>query len=225
MGGTDWAFIFDCDGVLVDSEPVSCAASTLTLKEHGVETDAAEMEQMIGKSYRTMLDYYAKRDQRGLDLAEFTDQVERNYFRLAEALQPMPGVAKLLAALTERRIPLAVASSGGYRKIEFSLEKTSLRQYFPVICSAVDVAKGKPEPDLFLYAAERLGRRPAACIVVEDSIYGVMAAKRAGMFAVAYLSSFSGEQLREAGADCLLPDFAEFFPALQRAGIALDGSR
>ncbi|TCL68500.1 HAD superfamily hydrolase (TIGR01509 family)/HAD superfamily hydrolase (TIGR01549 family) [Hydrogenispora ethanolica] len=215
----DCAVIFDCDGVLVDSEPVSCAASILTLREYGVVTDAAEMELMIGKSYQTMLEFYEERDRRSFDLAEFTQRVEQNYFTLAEALQPMPGVAGLLAALTERGIPLAVASSGGCRKIEFSLEKTGLRPYLPVICSAVDVAHGKPEPDLFLYAAERLEQPPARCIVVEDSIYGIIAAKRAGMLAVGYLSSFPAERLREAGADCLLKDFSEFFGTLKYAGI------
>ncbi len=217
------AIIFDCDGVLVDSEPVSCAAGVATLLEYGVQTDLAEIQTLIGKSYRELLEHYGRRDGQVLDLPGFVGRVEENYFRMAGKLQASPGVAELLEQLSRLRIPIAVASSGGYRKIEFSLEKTGLREFFPVICSAVDVKRGKPEPDLFLYAAERLGTGPGQCIVVEDSLYGVLAAKRAGMTALGYSSSFPAARLRETGADGVISDFAEFFAALEELNLRIAG--
>lgn len=205
------AVIFDCDGVLVDSEPVSCLASALALTEKGFKTNVEEIKaKMIGKSVKEMLGYFEARDGIHADLNELNQAIEKHYFRLAESLKPMPGIDGLLEQLFNRGIPLAVASSGSYQKIAFSLEKTNLRKYFTVICSTVDVPKGKPEPDLFLYAAQKLGFRPENCMVVEDSIYGVSAGKKAGMYTLGYASSFPREILTQTGADAVIEDYQEF---------------
>jgi len=192
------------------------------LNANGIKTDLPEVQTMIGKSYKEMMEYYTRREGRVLNIpADFEQQVEERYFMLADRLQPMSGVIPLLERLNEMKVPLAVASSGGYRKIRFSLEKTGLAKYFNTVCSAVDVSKGKPEPDLFLYAAAKLGYQPADCLVVEDSLYGVKAAKRAGMIAVAYPSSFSRDRLLEAGADCVIPAFDDFFAELAKLQLTL----
>lgn len=219
-----FAFIFDCDGVLVDSELISCTAGALAINELGIPTDLAEIQTMIGKSYAEMLLYFQHREGRddlGFTTEELMKTVENHYFQLAEGLQPMPGIIQLLDQLQKAGIKLAVASSGGRRKIDFSLEKTGLLPYFSVICSATEVKRGKPAPDLFLYTAEKLGKDPAACIVVEDSLYGVAAGKRAGMFTIGLTSSFSGEKLASAGSDLVIGELAELLPNLARKGIKL----
>lgn len=203
-----YGVIFDCDGVLVDSETLSCTAAALTLNEYGIKTTLQEVQQFIGRANHEYLKYYEERDGVKIDFAELNRAIQTKYFRLAAMLQPMPGVERLLEELTAARVPLAVASSGGQVKIRFSLEKTGLLKYFPRICSAEEVPKGKPEPDLFLYAAAKLGIGPENCYVVEDSIYGVMAGKRAGMRTLGYPSSFPEQVLLEAGADWIIRDFA-----------------
>jgi HAD superfamily hydrolase (TIGR01509 family) len=204
------AVIFDCDGVLTDNELVSCSAALAALTSYGISTDLGEVQSLIGKSNRELLEYYQGRDEVGLDLAELDSAIERQYFRLAQDLRPMPGVVTLLEGLKEAGVPVAVASSGSHAKIGFTLEKIGLKQYFPIICSASEVKRGKPEPDLFLYTAQKLNRKPGDCIVVEDSLYGVQAAQRAWMTAVGLVGSFSRVELLKAGADVVIEGFDEF---------------
>lgn len=203
-----YAVIFDCDGVLVDSEKLSCGAAAVTLNELGIKTTLAEVQQFIGRANHEYLRYYEERDGIKLDYAAVSKAIEANYFRMAEQLEPMPGIERLLQDLTAMQVPLAVASSGEHAKIRFSLEKTGLARYFSVICSAVDVPKGKPEPDLFLYAAAKLGVAPEHCYLFEDSLYGVAGGKRAGMITIGYTASFPETALLEAGAKCVIADFA-----------------
>jgi len=215
----DLAVIFDCDGVLVDSEAIGCQATTGVLVAHGVQTSLGEIqEKMMGKSIKEILDYFARRDGIELDPLVISKEAEAYYFRHAQELRPMPGVNGLLEKFWARRMPLAVASSGGHAKIEFSLEKTGLRRYFKVICGTADVARGKPEPDLFLFAAARLGKKPTDCVVIEDSINGVMAGKKAGMFTIGYTSSFSAVRLAAAGADRVVSDFTELADLVDESG-------
>jgi HAD superfamily hydrolase (TIGR01509 family) len=204
-----YGVIFDCDGVLVDSEKISCAAAALTLNQFGVKTDLQEIEQFIGRTNHEFLRYFEARDGITLDYERINRAVRDHYFRAAEDLQPMPGIERLLQELTAAGVAIAVGSSGAQAKIRFSLEKTGLLQYCPILCSAVEVAKGKPEPDLFLWAAERLGLPPENCYVVEDSLFGVTAGKRAGMFTIGYTASFPEPELHKAGADWVIGDYAE----------------
>jgi HAD superfamily hydrolase (TIGR01509 family) len=210
-----YGVIFDCDGVLVDSEKLSCGATALTLNQFGVKTDLQEIRQFIGRANHEYLHYFEQRDGITLDIDRISQAVQENYFRVAEALQPMPGIERLLQELTTAEIPIAVASSGAQAKIRFSLEKTGLLKYCPVLCSAVEVAKGKPEPDLFLWAAKRLQLAPEHCYVVEDSLYGVMAGKRAGMLTIGYSSSFPETKLRDAGAAWVIDNYATLAVAIE----------
>jgi HAD superfamily hydrolase (TIGR01509 family) len=203
--------IFDCDGVLVDSELLGCTAAAECLRRAGVETTLSEIQlQMTGKSNKEMFEIYEARNGIVLNHHDLNHRIEEEYMLLAEELKPMPGIVSLLEKLTTMRIPLTVASSGDYRKIAFSLEKTGLKKFFNIICSASDVPRGKPEPDLFLYAAQKMNIEPVNCIVVEDSLYGIAAGKKAKMFTVGYTSSFSKEELRQAGADVVIDQFDQF---------------
>ena len=208
------ALIFDCDGVLVDSEKLSCSAWLPVLERRGIPAVLADIEAFIGKSDQAVLDHYRDR----LD-AEPEDEIiverENEYFSLArDQLRSFAGLPAVLERLAECHTPMAVASSGRPQKIRFSLELVGLSQYFAVTCSAVEVAHGKPAPDLFLRAADRLGRAPGECTVVEDSVPGVEAGRRAGMRVLGFSSSYPPHVLVAAGAHAAFESYAGFLDVL-----------
>ena len=205
--------IFDCDGVLVDSEQFSCGAWLPLLRRRGVKVELPDIEAFIGQSDQAVLEHY-----RTLG-AEFSPDIlaerEQEYFALARGrLQSFVGLREALEELRRRQVPMAVASSGGPAKIHFSLAEVGLLEFFPVLCSAVEVQRGKPAPDLFLLAAGRLGMAPEVCAVVEDSVPGLQAARAAGMRAIGFSSSHSEGVLREAGAQVVLGSYAELLAQL-----------
>jgi HAD superfamily hydrolase (TIGR01509 family) len=137
------------------------------------------------------------------------DEWQAQYFASAAGkLAAFPGLTGLLDVLECRGKKLAVASSGPPAKIRFNLEQARLASRFAVVVSRVEVAQGKPAPDLFLLAAARLELDPARCAVIEDSVYGIEAARRAGMLALGFASSHSEAVLREAGAHEVFGDYA-----------------
>lgn len=180
------ALIFDCDGVLVDSEPLSVAELGRALREIGARVSDAEIAgRMIGLSTASILALL--RAEEGLDAAPALPRFRaRLAERLARELRPIPGIAEAIRAL--EALPRIVASSSEPERIALSLRVTGLADLFgPRICSAVEVDHGKPAPDLFLLAAARLGVPPAACIVIEDSTAGIRAAQAAGMRVVGFM--------------------------------------
>lgn len=197
--------IFDCDGVLVDSEPLAAAALAAELADAGIETTAQEcLDHFTGLSMESVIACIEDRWRRRLP-ATFRERLkERDYDAFRRHLRPIPGVEALLSSLTT---PKCVASSGSLEKLEVTLTATGLMTHFaPNVFSAEQVARGKPAPDLFLYAAERMGASPDRCFVVEDSIAGVTAARAAGMDVIGYAGGGHanggyGERLRAAGAE------------------------
>lgn len=205
--------IFDCDGVLVDSEKFSCGAWLPVLRRRGIEVELSEIEAFIGQSDQAVLEHYRAQG------AEFSPDIlaerEQAYFDLARGrLQSFAGLREALDELRGRQVPMAVASSGGPAKIRFSLSEVGLLEFFPVRCSAAEVARGKPSPDLFLLAARRLDVAPESCAVVEDAVPGLQAARAAGMKAIGFPSSHPEAVLREAGAQVVLGSYAELPAAL-----------
>jgi len=177
--------IFDCDGVLVDTERIAVRIDVIVLAELGWPmTEAEVVERFMGRSDEEMTaDIEAHLGRR---LPTSWEEPFRHLYRQAfEAeLEPVAGV---VAALDAIAIPTCVASSGTHEKIRFTLGLTGLYERFAGrIFSVSDVARGKPAPDLFLHAADRMGVPPAQCAVVEDSRYGVEAARAAGMRAFGY---------------------------------------
>ena len=208
------ALIFDCDGVLVDSEKLSCGTWLPVLERRGIHAALADIEAFIGKSDQAVLDHYRDGLDPQLD-GEIIAEWETEYFSLArDRLRSFPGLRQVLEELTERHIPMAVASSGRPDKIRFSLELVGLRQYFPIRCSTVEVARGKPAPDLFLRAAHRLARDPGECAVVEDSVPGIEAGRRAGMRVLGFTSTYAARVLLAAGAHATFASYADFIPLL-----------
>ena len=200
--------IFDCDGVLVDSERLVVRTESQILTSLGWPMSEAEVvERFIGRSAQYMHSQIECHLRRSVDWeAEFESPCRDVFVR---ELRPVAGVAKMLEAL-ER--PSCVASSGTHEKIRFSLGLTGLLDFFEGrIFSVEDVTRGKPAPDLFLHAAEAMGTTPAACAVVEDSPAGVEAALAAGMDVFAFAGGvvpperLKGEGVRVFDSMHLLP--------------------
>jgi HAD superfamily hydrolase (TIGR01509 family) len=183
----------------VDSEPISNRVMAEAISDAGLPTTTDDsMREYMGRRWEDSVAIVEGRIGRALP-ADFTTRYrERRDAALAAELAPVPGVADAIA-----RIPAArcVASSGAPEKIEFTLEHTGLLHLFEGrMFSAVEVERGKPAPDLFLHAAERMGVAPERCAVVEDTVHGVEAAVAAGMAAYGYAWYFEPEVLEAAGA-------------------------
>jgi len=177
--------IFDCDGVLVDSEPLSIAVLVKAMREEGVVISEEEAyERFLGRSLATLVETL-HREFNIFAGEAFLERIRSDlYARFRASLQPIKGMAETLDALDG---PRCVASSSQLERIRLSLGVTGLLDRLePDIFSATMVKRGKPAPDLFLYAAERMGAEPRHCIVVEDSPAGIMAAKAAGMTVFAF---------------------------------------
>ncbi len=198
--------IFDCDGVLVDSEPISIAVLVEVVGAAGVVLDGrTAYERFLGKSMATISGILE--DEFGLTMTHgHLDEIRAELFRrFRKQLKPIPGIAEALSRLGA---PHCVASSSQPERIRLSLEVTGLLELFePHIYSATMVARGKPFPDLFLHAASDMGADPRRCLVVEDSPAGIMAAHDAGMRVFAFTGgSHAGEGSLRAAIDGLAPD-------------------
>ena len=203
------ALIWDCDGVLVDSEGLSSAAWEAVLLRRGVREQLADLESFTGLSDGAVLEHYRRLT--GDRLEGILEEREAEYERLARgALRTFPGLPELLTRLRGQGRQMAVASSGRLPRIRFSLAETGLDGYFDTVCSATEVERGKPAPDLFLLAARRLGVPPCRCIVIEDSVPGLEAAARAGMLGLGFTSSHPAPVLVGAGADRTFDAYAGF---------------
>jgi beta-phosphoglucomutase-like phosphatase (HAD superfamily) len=195
--------IFDCDGVLVDSEDLAWRAWREVLAPHGVELTAEDEHGLTG---RTESDVYRLVAGRGtLDGEEATlDQVGSVLDELFADLTVFDDAVDTAEHLAGLGVPLAVASSSRRRRLDRALAVTGLDRLFPVTVAGDEVEEAKPAPDIFLEAARRLGTRPETCFVAEDTPSGVAAGRAAGMTVVAVLR---GRYPREdlAGADRLVP--------------------
>ncbi|MGP3913032.1 HAD family hydrolase [Nonomuraea sp. 10N515B] len=193
--------IFDCDGVLVDSEPISVRVGTAALRRLGWTIDEAEYaERFVGCSN----EYWA--EQIGETPAGWWEELIDEYAAAIKAeLCAVEGIEEALDQLT---VPSCVASNGRHATIRRSLEVTGLTERFAGrVFSAEDVTEGKPAPDLFLHAAATMGATPERCVVVEDSPFGVMAAVSAGMRCLAYAGGLTPvTRLSGLGATALFHD-------------------
>jgi HAD superfamily hydrolase (TIGR01509 family) len=202
--------IFDCDGVLVDSEVISCAAHAETLTRHGYPiTSDQVLERFLGVSDREARETIETELGRPLP-DDFESQMnEAALRRYAEDLRAIPYIDAAIAAID---LPKCVASSGTPAKIRHGLGCAGLYdQLAPHIFSASQVKRGKPAPDLFLFAAGQMQAAPARCVVIEDSLAGIAAAVAAGMPVLGFHGGSHcrpghGDRLRAAGAVAVFGD-------------------
>lgn len=205
--------IFDCDGVLVDSEVISCRAHASVLTRHGYPiTPEQVLTRFLGVSDREARQMVEDEIGRKLpdDLEAQIKSATLQFY--AGELQPITHVAAAIAAID---LPKCVASSGTPEKIRHGLDCAGLYdQLAPHIFSATQVARGKPAPDLFLFAAEQMKTAPENCLVIEDSVPGVTGARAAGMAVLGFHGGSHcppghGEKLRRAGAGLIFDDMRQ----------------
>ena len=209
--------IFDCDGVLVDSEPLSCRIDAEVLTECGVPYTAEDVARdFTGVSIKDQITRIEM--ERGIRLPDdFTERLNRTLFQRFETdLKPIDGVRDAILSLP---FPRCVASSSIPERIALSLRITGLADLFDNIFSSTQVARGKPAPDLFLHAASRMNAHPEECLVIEDSIAGVQAARAAGMRVIGFVGGSHcgpehGEKLRRAGAPIIIERMSDLAAAV-----------
>jgi HAD superfamily hydrolase (TIGR01509 family) len=208
--------IFDCDGVLVDSERLSHTVLKEMLAEQGRDLSLQDtFDYFMGTSTEKCRAIFSELTGRPAPL-DFTSIFrDRTFDAFRASLAPVPGITELLHHLTH---PFCVASNGPREKMRFTLGHTGLLPHFEGrLFSADDVAHPKPAPDLFLHAANAMNTEPKACVVVEDSPTGVTAAKAAGMFVLGYAAMGQELKLSAAGADRLLRHMSDFHRVLPSA--------
>ena len=203
------AVIFDMDGVLVDTEPIYISINRTLFAELGVTMSKEKLLTYVGISSGRFWGEIRKDYSLPQSLAELIAQEKERHAAYFSRM-PIPEVAgarELITELTGEGISLAVASSSSMATISTILTKTGLISFFPELVSGQDIARGKPAPDIFLLAAERLRISPENCLVIEDSPHGVAGAKEAGMRCVGYANPNSGRQ-NLSRADMVVDDFS-----------------
>jgi HAD superfamily hydrolase (TIGR01509 family) len=211
--------IFDCDGVLVDSEVISCRTHADVLSRHGYPiTPDQVFERFLGRSTRQAnLEIEAELG-RKLPDEYHTDLQDELYGTFERDLEAIRGIHDALGRITQR---VCVASSGSHRRMRVSLGSTSLfERLTPNIFSASQVKNGKPAPDLFLFAANEMKVLPERCVVIEDSLAGIAGARAAGMrvfgfYGGSHCQPGYADTLRQAGADLTFDDMRQL-PELVR---------
>ncbi|MFT4148893.1 MAG: HAD family phosphatase [Paracoccaceae bacterium] len=218
------AVIFDMDGCLVDSESMALDTLAGLMAERGAGTSPADLRRdVLGLSIQTIAAMVARRSSQA-GMPDFAASFEERLLeRYEQGLALVPGAADLLAGLQARGTPMAIATGSSLRRMHAALRLTGLDRLFQGrAVSAEQVARGKPAPDIFLFAAERLGIAPEGCAVMEDSPHGIAGARAAGMRAVGFTggSHLDGARddharlLREAGAVAVLDDLSGMADAL-----------
>lgn len=206
----EWGVIFDMDGVLVMSEDAHFESWRKPAAARGVEVTHELFLSCFGRvnpdCVRIMFGPGVPR----AEAEQIADEKERAYRDIIREQVPLsPGLVPLLQGLTERGARLAVGSSAPPENVDLVLDAGGLRQYFLATVDGTQVKRGKPEPDVFLQAAEKIGVRPERCIVIEDAPPGIRAAKSAGAIAVGVATTHPAEQLRAAGADHVFGGIAD----------------
>jgi len=205
------AFIFDMDGVIVDSNPFHKIALKQFCSKHGRHLTEEELREKI----------YGRRNQdwitnlfgpvEGEKLKAFADEKEALFRELyAKDVKPLEGLPSFLKRLDDLKIPRAIATSAPRGNVDFTLEKTGIGSYFHTILDDSFVSNGKPHPEVYRKAAAALNYKPQQCVVFEDSLAGVEAGKRAGCKVVGITTTHSREEL--TGTDLVIDNFVELDP-------------
>lgn len=207
----EFAVIFDSDGVLIDSEKIALDGIVLTAEQFGIDLSQIDMRFCFGMATQDFLIFLNTHFKRNIGFEDdFMPKNLNNYKLLAkDRLRIFEGVADLINDLKKNDTPIAVASSAQRGRIDFNYEILGLKDTFDIIVSGSDVEKGKPDPAIFLKTAEKLGIEPNRCIVVEDSINGILGAKNAGMLCVAITNTFPKDELAKANPDLIIDNIKE----------------
>jgi HAD superfamily hydrolase (TIGR01509 family) len=218
--------VFDLDGTLVDNMALHAQAFAAFMSRHALPPlDAGGRARLDGKRNADIFPDLFGRALPIEELRAYAEEKESLYRELSRGrLSPLAGLERLLEHLVARGIPFAVATSGPAENVRHTLAETGLAARLAVVVRGDQVPRGKPHPDIFLAAAERLGVGPSECLAFEDSPMGVAAARAAGMTCVAITTSFSAEAFQTAGVvpDALVADFDAFLAGPGRRLLGLD---
>ncbi len=217
MAASEIAVIFDMDGVLVDTFEAHLESWKVVAHEEGAEMTRQQFAETFGRTSREIIAMlWPEKADDGDAIRQFDDRKEEAFREIiAKDFPAMPGVGELLKSLAAEGIATAVGSSGPTENVALVVEKLGAADLLGALITANDVTRGKPDPQVFLLAAERLGIVPERCIVVEDAQAGVAAARAAGMHCVGIASA--GRTREElAGADLVIDSLSELTPGVFR---------
>ncbi len=219
------ALIFDMDGLLIDSEPIAAAALAGFLRRHGHEVRPGTMESTLGRRLPEAMAVIAEAYRLPVPIADLVQTYgELRLAALRGNLRPMPGAAALLTFARAAGLKLALATSSLRSHADLSLAETRLAGLFDAEATGDEVERGKPNPDIFLLAADRLGEAPAACVVLEDAPAGLAAAAAAGMRRI-WVPNETTRGLRlPVPVDATLPDLEAVVPWLRGRGVEVQAT-
>lgn len=195
----NYGIIFDMDGVLLDSGPHHLKSWQMLAEENGLEMPESLFWQTFGKTNDQILPVLFKRTLSEEELIKFSDRKEELYREIIRGkVQPLPGIKKLIEDLTNLGMKISVGSSGPRLNVELVIQELGFEGVITGYTCAEDVTRGKPDPEVFIEAAKKLGIPPERCLVVEDSVHGIEAASRAGMKCVAITTTNHKDKLSAA---------------------------
>ena len=201
------AFIFDMDGTVIDSTQLDYEAWQKAMREYDAELPYEDYIAKLGaKSSEIAKEYLDVSDE---EIDKLISRREEYFKQLVDekGLSLLPGVEQFLQQLRNAHLKTALATGSNAEKLEFIFNKLPLKQYFDAFVTADDVSQGKPEPEVFVQAAAKLGVDPADCVVMEDATNGLQAAKNGGMRCIALTTTRGADQLQ--GADLIVKGYAE----------------
>jgi len=201
------AFIFDMDGTVIDSTGLDYEAWQKAMREYDAELPYEDYIAKLGaKGSEIAKDYLDVSDE---EIEQLVSRREEYFKQLVNerGLRLLPHVEQTLQELRNYHLKTALATGANQEKLEFIFDKLPIRQYFDVFVTADDVTQGKPDPEVFLLAAQKLGVEPANCVVMEDATNGLEAAKRGGMRCIALTTTRGADQLQ--GADLIINSYQE----------------
>ena len=203
--------LFDMDGVLVNNLEIHRAAFAEFFRRYGVNRTFEELNRHFGRGNDDIMGDLMPADiVKRVGIRELGYQKEAIYRELyAPIIEPQPGLIRFLEEAYAKKLCCAVGSSGYRVNVDFVLEKCDIAHYFEAIVAGDEVTRCKPDPEIYLTAAGKLGLQPAECVVFEDAEAGIEAAKRAGMRVVALATTFDREFLGRTDADIIVDDFRD----------------
>lgn len=206
-----WAALFDMDGVLVDNTDFHINAWLQFAQKYGRPlTKAQYLEHINGHVSADAMAYVFQRPISPGELIVLTEEKEAIYRELYRPhMEPTPGLLDFLNALKAQGVKLAVGTSAPESNVHFTLDGLPLRPYFDAIVDASMIQHGKPDPEIYLTAAQKVGVEPARCVVFEDAFAGIEAGIRAGMKVVALATTHTHEELADTGVSLIVDDFTK----------------
>lgn len=208
---SNFGVIFDSDGVLVDSEIIEQEILEKYFKDLNITLSKNDIEYGVGVRDKEYIDYLNKKYNKNILYKEEFFPFKMNWYtKIAEKkLRVFEGIYELINDLKKNAVRIAVASSASKEKLFYNLKSVKLFDTFDVIMSGEDVEAGKPSPEIFLKTAQRLQLPPSRCVVIEDALNGIAAAKNAGMFCIAVTNTFDTLKLSEKNPDIIVKKLSD----------------